>query len=95
MADVPGQTVSPATDVEVDTKEHGQCALKQVEHIDLSRQPTDDFDQDEVEPELHARTYVALAAFFLLNYVQVVALQGPSSVVSVRVPLPLTCGASR
>lgn len=37
----------------------------------------------EVEPEFHARTWIALAAFFLLNYVQVVALQGPSAMVCV------------
>ena len=35
----------------------------------------DDVDQ---EPELGARTYIALGAFFLLNYVQVYALQGPT-----------------
>lgn len=38
------------------------------------------FDED-VEPELHARTYIALAAMILLNYVQVLALQGPPAVV--------------
>ncbi len=41
------------------------------------------YDQDEEEPQLHARTWIALAAFFLLNYVQVLALQSPSSVVSI------------
>ena len=39
------------------------------------------YDADE-EPELHARTYLALAAMFLLNLVQVFALQGPPAVVS-------------
>ncbi|KAJ6442541.1 siderophore iron transporter [Purpureocillium lavendulum] len=29
------------------------------------------------EPEIHIRTYVALAAMLMLNYVQVIALQGP------------------
>lgn len=38
-------------------------------------------DVDE-EPEIHARTWIALAAMFLLNLVQVVALQGPPAVVS-------------
>ena len=37
-------------------------------------------DADEV-PELHARTYFALAAMFFLNLVQVLALQGPPAVV--------------
>ena len=40
-----------------------------------------DYDDDEHEPELHARTYVALLAMFLLNMVQVLALLGPPAVV--------------
>ena len=36
------------------------------------------------EPEIHVRTYVAIAAMFLLNLVQVFALQGPPAVVSVH-----------
>ena len=40
------------------------------------------YDDVDEEPELHTRTYIALAAFFLLNYVQVYALQGPPLVVS-------------
>ena len=39
------------------------------------------YENSEEEPELHARTYLALAAMFLLNYVQVVALMGPPAVV--------------
>lgn len=38
------------------------------------------FDVD-VEPKLHVRTYIALAAMVLLNYIQVLALQGPPAVV--------------
>jgi hypothetical protein len=41
------------------------------------------YDNDDEEPELHMRTYVALLAMFLLNLVQVFALQGPPAVVSV------------
>ncbi|OQV11091.1 hypothetical protein CLAIMM_14988 [Cladophialophora immunda] len=40
------------------------------------------YDNNDEEPELHLRTYIALAAFFLLNFVQIVALQGPPSVLS-------------
>ncbi len=40
-----------------------------------------EYTNDDEEPELHARTYVALAAMFLLNLVQVVALQGPPAAV--------------
>jgi hypothetical protein len=45
--------------------------------------PEDDYyyDNNEDEPELHVRTYLALAAMFLLNMVQVLALQGPPAVV--------------
>jgi hypothetical protein len=39
------------------------------------------YENAEEEPELHARTYLALASMFLLNFVQVVALQGPPAVV--------------
>ena len=39
------------------------------------------YDDVEEEPELHMRTYIALASMFLLNLVQVVALQGPPAVV--------------
>ncbi|KEF52257.1 uncharacterized protein A1O9_11497 [Exophiala aquamarina CBS 119918] len=37
---------------------------------------------EEEEPELHMRTYVALAAMFLLNYAMVIALQGPPAVLT-------------
>ena len=40
------------------------------------------YENDEEEPELHARTYVAFGAMFLLNLVQVFALQGPPAVVT-------------
>lgn len=39
------------------------------------------YDHDDEEPELHTRTYIALAAMFVLNLVQVMALQGPPTVV--------------
>lgn len=40
------------------------------------------YDNDEEEPEIHTRTYLALVAMFTLNLVQVLALQGPPAVVS-------------
>lgn len=39
------------------------------------------YDDAEVEPEIHARTWVAMAAMLMLNMVQVFALQGPPAVV--------------
>ncbi len=37
--------------------------------------------EEEAEPQFHFRTWVALLAFFLLNFVQVVAIQSPATVV--------------
>ncbi|KAK5722045.1 hypothetical protein LTR17_014481 [Elasticomyces elasticus] len=54
--------------------EHGEHSPEVVANLTY-----DDFDE---EPELHARTYVALAAMFMLNLVQVFALQGPPAVLS-------------
>jgi hypothetical protein len=39
------------------------------------------YQNDDEEPELHARTWIAVACLFMLNYVQVFALQGPPAVV--------------
>lgn len=40
------------------------------------------YDNEDEEPELHARTYIALAAMFLLNFIQAFALTGPPTVLS-------------
>ncbi|OBU00219.2 hypothetical protein VE01_01673 [Pseudogymnoascus verrucosus] len=40
------------------------------------------YDNDEEEPEIHTRTYLALLAMFTLNLVRVLALQGPPAVLS-------------
>lgn len=51
----------------------------------------------EEEPEIHMRTWIALAAMWLLNLVQVFALQGPPAVVSrlsLVQNLPLTTTSS-
>lgn len=40
------------------------------------------YDEVDEEPEIHMRTWIALASMFLLNLVQVFALQGPPAVVS-------------
>lgn len=60
-----------------------KTTLAEVKHVE-QRTPSEEnlvYDEVDEEPELHARTYVALAAMFLLNLVQVVALQGPPAVV--------------
>lgn len=40
------------------------------------------YDDEDEEPVFHHRTYLALLALFILNYVQVVALNGPPGIVS-------------
>ena len=40
------------------------------------------YDNDETEPELHARTYVAIAAVVFTNFVSVFGLNAPPAVVS-------------
>ena len=58
---------------------------KPTEAQHLEKSVTEDnlvYDDVEEEPELHMRTWVALASMFLLNLVQVFALQGPPAVVS-------------
>lgn len=54
-----------------------------VKHVECVSLASDNLEYDDIneEPELHARTYLALAAMFLLNMVQVFALQGPPAVV--------------
>ena len=56
-----------------------------VEHTELSPETEANLSYDDVneEPELHARTYVALVSMFALNLVQVFALQGPPAVVGI------------
>ena len=56
---------------------------KQTEDVDASDGNLH-YDEVDEEPELHIRTYIALLSMLLLSMVQVVALQGPPAVVSVR-----------
>jgi hypothetical protein len=68
-----GQVSSPPAEKTSDEEQH-------LEHVKPSSVNLE-YNDDEEEPEIHARTYVALAAMFLLNLVQVVALQGPPAIV--------------
>jgi MFS family permease len=58
--------------------------VEQVETYDVGNLV---FDQDE-EPELRARTYIALVALLLLQLVMLIALQGPPAFVSGTTWLP-------
>lgn len=68
-----GQVPSPITEKNSDEDQ-------QLEHVTTSDGNLV-YNDDEEEPEIHVRTWIALAAMFLLNMVQVVALQGPPAVV--------------
>lgn len=68
-----GQIPSPLAEKKSDEEQH-------LEHVETSGLNLE-YNDDEEEPRIHARTYVALAAMLLLNLVQVVALQGPPAVV--------------
>jgi hypothetical protein len=73
-----GQAHSPLDEKSSDEEQHLEHAVTSSVNLE--------YNDDEEEPEIHARTYVALAAMFLLNLVQVVALQGPPAVVSFLPP---------
>jgi hypothetical protein len=67
------QVPSPLAEKKSDKAQH-------LEHVESSSLNLE-YNDDEEEPKIRARTYVALAAMLLLNLVQVVALQGPPAVV--------------
>lgn len=69
------ETQAPSLD-----KVEGMSEEKQLEHV-VSSENNLVYDEVDEEPELHARTWLAIAAMFLLNLVQVFALQGPPAVV--------------
>ena len=41
-------------------------------------------EENEEEPELHARTWIAVAAMFMVSFTGVLALNGPPTVVCLR-----------
>ena len=59
-------------------------AAIEAHHLERASSPEKNlmYAEDDEEPEIHIRTYLAVAAMFLLNLVQVFALQGPPVVVS-------------
>ncbi|OOQ84512.1 putative siderophore iron transporter [Penicillium brasilianum] len=69
-----------ADEVKATSIEDENGDVKRIESTDVSSDI--EYDDDENEPELHARTYVAVLAMFLLNMVQVLALQGPPAVLT-------------
>ena len=71
--------------VQADSPDHGKTfeEEKHLENVLSSATSTPNlvYNDNDEEPELHARTYFALTAMFFLNLVQVFALQGPPAVV--------------
>ena len=63
----------------IDDKAARVAEVTHLEHKDEEGNMT--YDLVDKEPELQTRTYIATAAMFLLNLVQVVALKGPPIVV--------------
>ena len=61
---------------------------KHLEHVDTMENLV--YDDAEQEPELHFRTWVALAAMWLYNFVIVFALLSPAAVVSNTQPGSMT-----
>lgn len=74
---------------------HCETLEKQPSEAQHMEKPvTDDnpvYDEVDEEPEIHMRTWIALASMFLLNLVQVFALQGPPAVVGRPVWSVLHC----
>lgn len=57
----------------------------ETEHLEESKRPVIEgliYEDAEHEPQLHWRTYVAMASMCLIQYVQLMALVGPSTAVS-------------
>ena len=75
--------INAATDKVVEAPSRDEKDSSEAQHLEQIVTSEDNLVYDDVdeEPELHARTYIALAAMFLLNLVQVFALQGPPAVV--------------
>jgi hypothetical protein len=60
---------------DIGVTEHNECITSSHENS---------YEDAELEPEIHWRTYVALLAMVLINYVAVISLQAPPAVVSIH-----------
>ena len=64
------------------TNDGVEKTIVDAKHLEQATKCENDIVYDgEEEPEIHMRTWIALASMFLLNLVQVFALQGPPAVV--------------
>lgn len=55
-----------------------------LENIDTNDNLNIHYDEVDEEPELHMRTYIAIAAVCVMNLVQTIAVQGPPAAVRTR-----------
>lgn len=78
MAEVNKVMTAPA--VESSEKSRDRPGFEEVENLEEFAGHVCSYDED-VEPQLHYRTWIAVVAFFLLNFVQIVAMQSPAAVV--------------
>ena len=76
----PTRSYTGEATLEGDSKSGDQYELQETEYVEQFNANLT-LDEDEAEPELHARTWIALAAMHLVVFTQVVALQGPPAVV--------------
>ncbi|KAH7348901.1 putative siderophore iron transporter [Rhexocercosporidium sp. MPI-PUGE-AT-0058] len=72
---------SGAEIVQTSIRDKNSVDEKQIENVNTEFSNME-YNNDDEEPEFHARTWLALAAMFLLNLVQVVALQGPPAMLA-------------
>lgn len=82
MTEADKETAPPA--VEHDEKSRDTTGIEEVENTGVSVGQRLSY-HERVEPQFHHRTWIALVAFFLLNFVQVVAIQSPAAVVGLPV----------
>lgn len=79
-------TIAPAIEhglqqpADADSKSREDYELKEEEYIDSNNDGNLHFEQD-AEPELHWRTWLAIVAMHLLVFTAVLGLQGPAAVV--------------
>ena len=71
-----------STDPKNATSVDNEKVIEQHEHIPGSGEKSLVYADDDQEPELHVRTWIAVAAMIVLNFVILVALQGPPTGVS-------------
>lgn len=58
------------------------------EHVGTTSDGNLHYENDEEEPDIHLRTYVAVGSVIVFTFAGLLSLQGPPAVVRTRVPFP-------